>query len=221
MERNQGCMRKRILKTFLGVLLAFGPGPLLNAEGEEKASPAKTPEALYFQGTVGQKYEWHKSAKADGITIYWCRVGDSPVIAFRGEGIVDGPIEKVSSVIVDTTRATEWVDSLVSSKVLRPVSPMEFIEYDHVGIPFPFTPLMSDRDFVSKATLAADPKTHGISVTYESVDDPSMPPLKKYVRGVMWCEFKMTPMSFPGQTYVEAEIHCDPKGSIAKWLVNF
>src|SRR5579859_7735345 len=80
---------------------------------------------------------------------------------------------------------------------------------------------MSDRDFVSKATLAADPKTHGISVTYESVDDPSMPPLKKYVRGVMWCEFKMTPMSFPGQTYVEAEIHCDPKGSIAKWLVNF
>jgi hypothetical protein len=28
-------------------------------------------------------------------------------------------------------------------------------------------------------------------------------------------------MSFPNQTYVEARVFTDPKGSIPKWLVNF
>ena len=37
----------------------------------------------------------------------------------------------------------------------------------------------------------------------------------------MDCEFKLVPMSIPDQTYVEARVFTDPKGSIAKWLVNF
>ena len=167
------------------------------------------------------KFQWKKCSTGEGLSLYWSKVEGSQVIAFRGEGIVDAPIEKVASIIIDPTRATEWVDSLVSSKVVREISPVEFIEYDHAGIPFPFDTLMHDRDFVSHVTVAADPQSRQVAVTYQPAEDESAPPLKKYVRGTMVCEFKMVPMSLSDETYVEAEIHCDPKGGVPKWVVNF
>jgi len=166
-------------------------------------------------------FHWQKSCNTQGLTIYWSKVEGSQVIAFRGEGIVDAPLEKVASIIIDTTRGTEWIDSLVSSKVVKKISADEFIEYDHVGIPFPFDTLMSDRDFVSKVLLEADPQTRRMTVSYLPTEDEQAPVLKKYTRGIMTCVFKLVPMSLSEETYVEAEVHCDPKGGVPKWLVNF
>ncbi len=166
-------------------------------------------------------FHWQKSCETDGLTVYWSKVEGSQVIAFKGDGIVDEPLDKVASVIVDTTRGTEWIDSLVASKVVRPLNPTEFIEYDHVGIPFPFDTVMSDRDFVSHVTVDYDPQTRWMSISYLPAEDGLAPVLRKYTRGVMTCVFKMVPMSLPDQTYVEAEVHCDPRGAVPKWLVNF
>jgi hypothetical protein len=167
------------------------------------------------------EFHWQKSCNTEGLTLYWSKVDGSKVIAFKGEGIVDEPIEKVATVIIDTTRGTEWIDSLLASKVVRAISKTEFIEYDHVGIPFPFDTIMSDRDFVSHVYLEADPKTKRMTVSYLPAEDDLAPVLKKYTRGRMTCVFKLVPMSMSDETYVEAEIHCDPKGNVPKWLVNF
>ncbi len=166
------------------------------------------------------RLQWRQSSNSDGLKLYWAKVEGSQVIAFKGEGIVDAPIDKVASIIVDTTRATEWIDSLVSSKVVRQLPASEFIEYDHVGIMFPFDTVMSDRDFVSHVFLQGDPLGK-FTVSYLPAEDDQAPVLKKYTRGTMTCVFKMTPMSIPEETYVEAEIHCDPRGAVPKWLVNF
>lgn len=165
--------------------------------------------------------EWHKCSNDNGLTTYWSRVEGSQVIAFRGKGLVNAPIEKVASVIIDTTRGAEWISSLVESKVVRNISSTEFIEYDHVGIPFPFDSVISDRDFVSDVTLRYDKKTHWLTVAYKPTEDDAVPRLKKYTRGIVDCEFKLAPMTMPGQTYVEATVFTDPKGNIPKWLVNF
>jgi hypothetical protein len=162
-------------------------------------------------------FQWQKSCTSDGLSIYWSKVKGSSVIAFKGEGIVEAPIEKVASIIIDTTRETEWIDSLLESRVVRSISPAEFIEYDHVGTPF----IMANRDFVSHVTVEADPRTRRMEVKYMPAEDSLVPPVKKYVRGIMICDFKIVPMSMADETYVEAEIHCDPKGSIPKWIVNF
>ena len=180
------------------------------------STPADNPPSL-----AEMKFKWKKCSTAEGLNLYWSKVEGSQVIAFRGEGIVDAPVEKVASIIIDTTRGTEWIDSLVSSKVVREISPIEFIEYDHAGIPFPFDSLMHDRDFVSHVTLKADPVKRSVVVTYHPAEDDLAPPSKKYVRGTMTCEFNMVPMSLSDETYVEAEIHCDPKGTVPPWLVNF
>jgi len=185
------------------------------------ADTSKKTETDLADSVKAPNYHWQKSCNTAGLTIYWSKVEGSQVIAFKGEGIVEAPIEKVASIIIDTTRATEWIDSLVASKVVRNISPDEFIEYDHVGIPFPFDTVMSDRDFVSHVYLSSDPLNRRITVSYMPTEDDQAPVLKKYTRGTMICVFKMVPMSMPDETYVEAEIHCDPKGAVPKWLVNF
>ncbi len=182
-----------------------------------QAGPTPSPTVSLSSSVV----QWNKCSNDNGLTIYWSKLAGSQVIAFRGEGIVNSPMEKVASVIVDASRGTEWINSLVSSKVVRTISDKEFIEYDHVGIPFPFDSVISDRDFVSDVTVKFDAKTKWMTVSYKPTTDPDVPVLKKYTRGIVDCEFKLTRMSFPDQTYVEAQVFTDPKGNIPKWLVNF
>ena len=185
------------------------------------SEPSKNPKENSSSSLKEMVFKWKKSSVSDGLTLYWSKVEGSQVIAFRGEGIVDAPIEKVASIIVDTTRATDWIDSLVASKVVRNLSPNEFIEYDHVGIAFPFDTVMSDRDFVSHVTLEYYPQPRRFIVSYLPAEDELAPLIRKYTRGTMTCEFRIVPMSLESETYVEAEIHCDPKGGVPKWLVNF
>jgi hypothetical protein len=162
-------------------------------------------------------YRWKKCLASEGLTLFWSKVEGSDVIAFRAEGIVDAPIEKVASVVLDKNRGTEWVNSLLESKVVREISPTEFIEYDRMAAP----PLSSERDFVSRVTLDSNPLERRITVRYRSQVDPLTPPLKRCVRGDVTCEFKMVPMTLGDQTYLQTQIFCDPKGGIPKWVVNF
>ena len=55
----------------------------------------------------------------DGIRVYKREVPGSALLAFKGEGTVDAPIEKVATIIYDTTRATEWIADLKESRILR------------------------------------------------------------------------------------------------------
>jgi hypothetical protein len=205
------------MKTRWVWVFCLGILPTLNSWADD-STPVTNSSPVTSKTT---DYHWQKSCETNGLTIYWAKVEGSEVIALKGDGIVDEPLGKVASVIADTTRGTEWIDSLVSSKVVRNVNPTDFIEYDHVGIPFPFDTVISDRDFVSNVTLDYDPSTQRMTILYSPTEDDQAPVLKKYTRGVMTCVFKLVPMSMPDQTYVEAEVHCDPKGGIPKWLVNF
>ena len=206
------------MKHFFVVFLSLSFIPALALAGP---STAVTPSLTVPVSLSSSIVQWNKCSNDNGLTTYWSKLEGSQVIAFRGEGIVNAPMEKVASVIIDTTRGAEWINSLVESKVIRPISDTEFIEYDHVGIPFPFDSVISDRDFVSDVTIRFDPKTQWMTVSYKPTIDPSMPKLKKYARGIVDCEFKITRMSIQNQTYVEARVFTDPKGNIPKWLVNF
>lgn len=165
-------------------------------------------------------YQWRQTSDSNGIRLYSSKVSGTEILALKGDGMVEAPIAKVASVIVDTTRGTEWIDSLVESKVLRNLNPFEFSEYDHMGIPFPFDQFISDRDFVSHVTVETDSNHRHVAVKYTPLLDPLAPVKKNYKRGVMTCTFMLVEVC-PDETWVEAEIHCDPKGGLAAWLVNW
>ena len=198
------------------MVLALLPA-LLQAEPSPKVTPSPTVAVSLSSSIV----KWNQCSNDNGLITFWANVEGSKVIAFRGEGIVNAPIEKVASIIIDYTRGTEWINSLVESKALRNVSDTEFVEYDHVSIPFPFSTVISDRDFVSDVNILYDKKDQSLTVSYKPTEDSDTPPYRKFTRGIIDCEFRVTRMSMPDQTYVQAKVFTDPKGSIPKWLVNF
>src|SRR6185503_574679 len=123
------------------------------------AAPAAPPQA---------PVPWEKIGDDDGIVVYRREVPGSPIIAFKGEGVINASILRVASILVDSTRATEWVESLAEARTLRHVSETEYIEYDHVGTPF----VMKDRDFVIDCKLDLDAAAKKAALRFHSVTDP-------------------------------------------------
>jgi START domain len=159
---------------------------------------------------------WEKIGDDDGIAVYRREVPGSPLIAFKGEGVINASILRVASVLSDSDRATEWVDSLTESKIIRQVSETETIHYDHIGTPF----VLKDRDFVSDCKLEFDPSQKKVILKIQATTDP-MAPVTNFVRGELkHSSFTMTSIEHGTKTNVVAEIHADPKGSVANWIVN-
>jgi hypothetical protein len=172
--------------------------------------------AVIPRGAIAGLDGWEHIRTDDGILVSKREVAGSSFVAFRGEGDVNAKVLSVASVLVDVAHEQEWMDSVVEARVLRKISDTEYIMYSHVGTP----PTMSDRDFVTDVTLAVEPAAQSITVRMRSVDDP-LAPKTSYVRGLLTGSvFALTPTSDGKGTHVVAEIHCDPKGSIASWIVN-
>jgi hypothetical protein len=160
---------------------------------------------------------WETIRSDAGIQVSRKVVPGSSFVAFRGEGDVNAPLLSVANVLVDVPHEKDWMDGIKEARVLRQVSDTEYILYSHLGTP----PTMTDREFVTDVRVAVDPSKRGLTVDMHSVDDPSAP-RTDYVRAVL-TESSFTLHANPDgkTTHVVAEIHCDPKGTIPSWAVNF
>ncbi len=159
---------------------------------------------------------WQKLAEEDGISVFGREVPGVSLLAMRGEGVVNAPIARVASVLVDTARAHEWVDSVAETRTLRQLSETEYVQWNHVATPW----VLKDRDFVFTTQLVVDSAAHQVALNYHSVTDPAAPKTD-YVRGqFIYGKFVLTPTEGGKKTHVLAELLCDPKGSVAKWMVN-
>jgi hypothetical protein len=157
---------------------------------------------------------WERLGSNDGIEVFRRSVPGSPVIALRGEGIVNASLEVTASVLLDETRATEWIDRLEEIKVLKMISNREFLEYNHVRTPM----VLKDRDFVNLGKIDFDPQKRTMQITLTATGDP-LAPKTKYVRGELNGYWKLQDVG-ANKTLVIAEMHADPKGGVPKWIVN-
>lgn len=165
---------------------------------------------------AGSDPAWEKFDEREGVAVFRREVAGSPIIALRGEGVVDAPILRVASVLIDTTRSAEWIDRLEEVKVVRKLSDDEEIHWTHIGTPV----VLKDRDFVFKIKLELDPPNKKLSLNYKSVYD-SGAPKTDFVRGEFkFGTFTLTSIEGGKKTKVLAEVLADPKGSVAKWIVN-
>jgi START domain len=197
------------------------PAPSASAAAPGSAAPAPSPAVPPPAAPAASSARvplpaWEKIGDSDGIIAYRREVPGSPLIAVKGEGVISAPIVRVASVLVDSTRAPEWIDRLVESRVIRQVSETETVHYDHIGTPV----VMKDRDFVTRARLEFDNAGKKVILKMHSVTDVLAPPTD-FVRGeIMESYFVMTSLDHGTKTHISVEVHADPKGSIAKWIVN-
>jgi len=158
---------------------------------------------------------WKPIANTNGIKIFESKVPGSSVIAIAGETMIDAPIGKVASVLMDVSRRAEWSTNLKEARILELKSKHEWIEYNHVETPI----FIRDRDFVLEAKTEFDSKSKHWWIRYHSVDYPDAPKTK-FIRGDMHrAAFRLKSIS-ENQTEIWAEAHGDPKGAIPKWIVN-
>jgi hypothetical protein len=123
----------------------------------------------------------------------------------------------VATVSLDTDRRLEWIDGLDESRIILWRDKDNFVEYDHIGLPF----FIKDRDFVSDVKMSYDLSKKEIVFHYESSDEPSAP-RTNYIRGkLIGATFILSSIDNDKKTRVDSEFLCDPKGWIPKWLVNF
>jgi hypothetical protein len=159
---------------------------------------------------------WETIRTEDGIIVSRQDVPGSPFTALRGEGDVDAPLLTVASVLADVPHSKDWIDHVVESRILRNVSATEYIVYTHIGTP----PTMTDRDTVVDAMVSVDAPSRTFTVTFHSVTDPSAPKTNYIRANVRESRWVLTQSADGRKTHVVAEIHTDPKGSIAPWLIN-
>lgn len=183
---------------------ATAPAPTTAARASDKSAQRKAPP-------------WIRTSNDDGILTFKRDVPGSSIIALRGEGIVNAPIARVASVILDYHRAPEWVDSLEEAHIVRMLSANEFVEYDHINTP-PI--IMADRDFLCRGKVEVDVPQQTFIMNIWPTTEPSVPE-GKYVRGKLSGYWKLQAIDKGTKTYVTTEMHGDPKGGIPKWLVNF
>lgn len=163
------------------------------------------------------EFNWNRSHEKHGIAVSRSPMPGLGLVAFRAQGRVEASILKVAQVITDSSRGTEWVDSLTESRKLRAVGPLEFIEYNRFGMPL----FVKDRDFVTRVTVEPD-RPHGrVTIRFVSVEDAAMPPASKCVRANLLHSAFILQEEGPAVTTVTAEILADPRGALPKWVVNY
>jgi hypothetical protein len=154
---------------------------------------------------------WKQTDAADGILIFE-QQDPSGFLAFQASGIVEAPVHAVAAAILDSKHTPEWVDHLEEDRVIRRQGG-KFLEYTHVSTPI----VLKDRDFLCEVTVSVSGDS--LLIASHSVEDAAEPPTS-YVRGVVVSnEFRLTPLK-GGRTRLKGEFHIDPKGSVAKWIVN-
>jgi hypothetical protein len=167
---------------------------------------------------LSQASEWYPvDNTTDGIQVFRQEVGESGLVAFRGIGVIEAPLPLVATVILDTDKRREWIDGLDESRIILWKDKDNFVEYDHIGLPF----FIKDRDFVSEIKMSFDPSKKEMVFHYQPSDEPSAPHTN-YIRGdLINATFILSSIDNDEKTMVDAEFLCDPKGWIPKWLVNF
>jgi hypothetical protein len=170
--------------------------------------------ALLFVSGPARAAAWEKIDDEDGIKVFRKEVPGSPLVAFRGEGMIAAPLEKLLWVLADNAHRTDWVDRLKKSVVLSTTGNYEYVVYQHFSLPFP----ISDRDYVYRGRATRD--KHGVvTLDIASVTHPKAPATVGVRAHLIGSRYVLTPKG-PDKTYVVVEVHTDPKGAIPTWLVN-
>ncbi len=179
------------------------------------ASLAATPtdEVIPPKDETGWQYQGEDST---GVKLWKKEIPGSPIVAFRGETIIEASIPRIAAVLGDSKRRTEWVADAKEARDLRADTPMDRVEYNRTGAPWP----VSERDFVYRVTVKVNRAQKAMHVHIRSVEEPSMPPRPGIVRGELINSAYWLNAIDESHTLVRVEILADPKGDLPKWVVN-
>jgi hypothetical protein len=170
-----------------------------------------------FGESEGGSSGWQKISDLDDIQVYKKEITDRPLIALKGETVLNFPIEKVATVMDQIEKQPQWVPYLLEARQLRQISFYERLIYTCSRSPWP----VKDRDFLAHSSVEVDQKREKITVRMRSVEGHEVAVRTDRVRGdLSSCIIVVQSLEGGQKTYFSIEILVDPKGWIPKWVVN-
>lgn len=157
--------------------------------------------------------KWTLEFSKDGISVYTKDIPGSSLKAFRAEGDIQAPIEKVNRILYDTPGQVKWMPDCIVSYDLKNDPENVFISYNETK-----APIVNNRDVIVETIIT---KTKD-RIIHESraVDRPDLvPECRGKVRikdmRAMW---ELSPAGCG--THVIYEVIANPGGIIPGWLTN-
>ncbi len=160
--------------------------------------------------------DWEHVGVTAGVSVDRKNIENSPLFAFRGEGVFDVSIGLLTAVLKNPDLTVEWVDLMTDHHVVRSMGENRNLIYESYGLPWP----IADRDYLMIEKYGYFPETKSFTIDYESVSDPTRPEKKDHVRATVYRTFWRLTMIDADTTKVEIEVATDPKGSLPAWLIN-
>lgn len=190
-----------------------------NAMGSRRAAcilAAAAAFALLLAGaeSAATATDWTLGKRADGITVHTRPVEGSGIDEFRGEAIVDAPVDAIVALLRDSDRFKDWFPNTSESRLLDREGDVSH-QYSVMATPWP----ISDRDNVLRSVLSRDPATGVVEIEVTANPDhyPEQPDRVRVRRARGGWRFE--PRG-PARTHVTFFMHLDPGGGVPQWMIN-
>lgn len=157
---------------------------------------------------------WKLARREAGIEVYTRAVAGSDVKAFKGEGLVAAPVERIRALLRDGDRLHEWFPNTPTSKLIA-VEGETRLQHTVMATPWP----VSDRDNVLRSVTRKDQATGTVDIQLTAAPDAY--PIQKDLHRVTKANgsWRLEPRG-PQETWVVFAMHLEPGGGIPDWIVN-
>ncbi len=162
-----------------------------------------------------QQPDWQKIKDEDGILVYSTTVSGSDIIKVKTEVIIDAPLARIRRILDDAPQRHQWIPYLDHSKVLRPISDTQRLEYSLFDAPWP----ASNRDFVYRIRLQ-HLQNNQLVFAMKSEQTSLMPEQAGIIRAELVESIYTLTALQPQRTRVELVFHADLKGWLPVWIIN-
>jgi hypothetical protein len=162
----------------------------------------------------GDRYQ--KVDSVHGIDLYRFDTPGEDMPGFRGEVVIDRPLEDVVQVLRDVEHHTEWMHRCAVSEILQTLSDDRAIVYNRTDVPWP----VADRDVVLDTRFETASAGRLVTLTFENTDPNLKPPPPRVVRMPKLSGFYRLWKIDANTTKVVYQVEADIGGRVPKWIAE-
>lgn len=159
---------------------------------------------------------WATLFREGSLTIFAQRSSTAHRTAFKADGVIDAPIDRVLAVLGNTAIAEEWIPHLKRQVVLQESGEFEVVTISEYQVPFPF----DNREILLVSRLDIDREAGALVADARSLDIDGEPARRGVIRAHMHQSLTRLAPTANGKTWISFMLLVDPRGGFpAFWRI--
>jgi hypothetical protein len=161
------------------------------------------------------QYSWKLQKNKNGIKIYLSETPNSDLKAIKAECEFAGNYSKLISIVSDVSQFNSWVYNSKNCRILKQISPNDFIYYTETYLPWP----ISNRDAIIHMQIKTDSLPRLLTITGSS--EPALVPgVPDIIRVIQYKAYWKITMPTDKTIHIDYIAEINPGGNIPAWIIN-